>query len=504
MSAADPPATVPLVVAAGGGFLGWLGATAVDWVHLFPGLTAIALGAAAVLLDSDAAETPATAARSRRAGVGLALPIAVGVLAALTAFGIARLALADRYTNDARGEVIRDPLAALSDTSGALSLNGDAVDTYYVRAAAYARLGRYERSRAALLEALRRDPDNFVTWTLLGDLAFRRGDRRAAKASYTRAAQLNPTTPSYSASSGSHALAEAGAGWSRSRARRADLRRQAEPLSTPSNCQDLVSVSRPRFPGVRVSTRRHAYAADVPDSASRPARRRGGPHPGAPRRRSRLALASLAPQVDDVGEIVVVEDGGDATRPLAERHGARWVGLDRARGPNAARNAGIAATAAEIVVLTEDDVEAPPGWLDALLGAAAAHPETGVFGGPIRGRIDGRAWRTCGREWPPISSFWRGPADREVDLVFAGNMALRRSALERRRAFRGVARALRRRRAGASGSPRRARARPPPPASSATRRSGRTATERAADGSATSPLRASTTCAPGTRRGPAR
>ena len=216
-----------------------------------------------------------------------------------------------------------------------------------------------------------------------------------------------------------------------------------------------------------------------------------------------VALASLAPQVDDVGEIVVVEDGGGATRPLAERYGARWVGLDRARGPNAARNAGIAATAAEIVVLTEDDVEAPPGWLDALLGAAAAHPETGVFGGPIRGRIDGRPWRTCGREWPPISSFWRGPADREVDLVFAGNMALRRSALQRVGPFAeslglyGADEQAQRIAAARSGSA-------PPPASSATRRSGRTATERAADGSGTSPLRAWTTCAPGTRRGPAR
>ncbi len=144
------------------------------------------------------------------------------------------------------------------------------------------------------------------------------------------------------------------------------------------------------------------------------------------------ALRSIAPHATAAnGEVVVVEDGGDAARVVAARHGASFVRLGSARGPNAARNAGIVATDADLVVLTEDDVEAPPGWLSSLLGAAGAHPDIEVFGGPIRGRIDGRAWPTCGREWPPISSFWRGGADREVDLVYAGNMAIRRSALLR-------------------------------------------------------------------------
>ena len=145
-----------------------------------------------------------------------------------------------------------------------------------------------------------------------------------------------------------------------------------------------------------------------------------------------VALASLVPQAHAAGgETIVVEDGGDAARELAEARGARWIGLPAAGGPNAARNAGIAAALAPLVVLTEDDVEAPPGWLDALLAAAAAEPDVDVFGGPIRGRVDGRAWRTCGQEWPPISSFDRGPANRDVDLVFAGNMLVRRSALDR-------------------------------------------------------------------------
>jgi glycosyltransferase involved in cell wall biosynthesis len=144
------------------------------------------------------------------------------------------------------------------------------------------------------------------------------------------------------------------------------------------------------------------------------------------------ALESITPQAGALGaDVVVVEDGGEAARGVAMRHNARWIGLARPRGPNAARNSGIAAAKSDLIVLTEDDIEAPDGWLEALTTVASEHPEIDVFGGPIRGRVVGRVWRTCGREWPPISSFWRGDTDREVELVFAGNMAIRRSALER-------------------------------------------------------------------------
>jgi cytochrome c-type biogenesis protein CcmH/NrfG len=43
-----------------------------------------------------------------------------------------------------------------------------------------------------LLDATRREPRNFVTWVLLGDLSTRRGDARAARTEYRRAARLNP------------------------------------------------------------------------------------------------------------------------------------------------------------------------------------------------------------------------------------------------------------------------------------------------------------------------
>jgi hypothetical protein len=180
-------ADTALAVAAGGAFLGWLGASLVDWIHLFPGLAAIALGAVAVLtVDDEAVPRPTTG------GSRLALAGVVGLLAVLASVGIATIGLADRYHNAASAELASDPVQALSDTTKSLDLNDDATETYYTRAAAYARLGRYPEARQTLQTALAKSPDNFVTWTLLGDLAFRRRNLRSARQYYSRALLLNP------------------------------------------------------------------------------------------------------------------------------------------------------------------------------------------------------------------------------------------------------------------------------------------------------------------------
>jgi GT2 family glycosyltransferase len=148
-----------------------------------------------------------------------------------------------------------------------------------------------------------------------------------------------------------------------------------------------------------------------------------------------VALASIAPQARAAGaEVIVVDDGsGEAARvdDIAATHGARCERLPAPRGLNAARNAGAAAARADLIVLVDDDVEAPPGWLDALLAGAAAAPEHEVLGGPIRPRFEGPALRLCGREPPPVTALDLGPQDRDAEMVWGANLALRRSALER-------------------------------------------------------------------------
>lgn len=146
-----------------------------------------------------------------------------------------------------------------------------------------------------------------------------------------------------------------------------------------------------------------------------------------------MALRSLVAQRDHSDhELVVVDDGStDATAAVAARAGVRCVRLERARGLNAARNTGIAATAAPLVAFVDDDVWAPPGWLAALAGGAGRHPEAEAFGGPIRARFEGPAPRACGRESPPITTLDLGPRDRDAERVWGANLALRRSAVER-------------------------------------------------------------------------
>jgi glycosyltransferase involved in cell wall biosynthesis len=146
-----------------------------------------------------------------------------------------------------------------------------------------------------------------------------------------------------------------------------------------------------------------------------------------------VTLTSIAPQAQRAeAEIVVVTDGPDpSSAGVAERHGAKLVSLERPSGPNAARNAGLREAASDLLVFIDDDVEAPDGWLDALLAAVGSAPDCEVFGGPIRARLEGGGPRTCGREPAPITALDRGTEDRDVALVWGANMAIRRSALER-------------------------------------------------------------------------
>ncbi len=97
-----------------------------------------------------------------------------------------------------------------------------------------------------------------------------------------------------------------------------------------------------------------------------------------------------------------------------------------------ARNTGVRCSSGELVVFLDDDVEVHDGWLEALLRAAASHPDADVFAGSIRARLEGAAPHSCGREQPPITTLDLGRSDtREVRFAWGANMAIRRSALER-------------------------------------------------------------------------
>jgi GT2 family glycosyltransferase len=146
-----------------------------------------------------------------------------------------------------------------------------------------------------------------------------------------------------------------------------------------------------------------------------------------------VTLRSIVPQARAAGaEVIVVDDARDpVSRAVAAGHGARYLAHPVPQGPNAARNTGLDAAGADLVVFVDDDVRAPEGWLAALLAAAAQRPGDEVLGGPIRARLEGFRHRTCGREGPPITYLDLGGEDREADFVWSANMAIRRRALER-------------------------------------------------------------------------
>lgn len=149
-------------------------------------------------------------------------------------------------------------------------------------------------------------------------------------------------------------------------------------------------------------------------------------------------LVSLRQQdyAADRFEIIVVDDGSADRTPAVVREfqdrrfpEVRYVRQSR-RGPNAARNAGIAMAKGDPICLLDDDVVVPSGWLRELVGGALRHPEAGAVGGPIRVRLEGVPPRFCGRE-PLVGEgeIDLGAQEREVPEVASGNMAVRTWAL---------------------------------------------------------------------------
>src|SRR4051794_14880310 len=98
-----------------------------------------------------------------------------------------------------------------------------------------------------------------------------------------------------------------------------------------------------------------------------------------------VALASLAGQdLAEPYEVIVVDDGSsDRTPEVVAAAGVRSLRHERRRTLNAARNSGVGAAAADLIALVDDDVDAPAGWLRALVEGATRHPDAEAFGGPI-------------------------------------------------------------------------------------------------------------------------
>jgi GT2 family glycosyltransferase len=122
---------------------------------------------------------------------------------------------------------------------------------------------------------------------------------------------------------------------------------------------------------------------------------------------------------------VVDRAASDANAPLI-----RYVHQAHS-GVNSARNRVIHAAHGDIIILFDDDEEAPPEWLSKMAGALARHPEAGAVGGPYFRKGPGPLPRTCPRCSLDEGTMDLGGDEREVPMTGGGNLAIRRWAFER-------------------------------------------------------------------------
>ncbi|MDQ4082120.1 MAG: glycosyltransferase family 2 protein [Actinomycetota bacterium] len=113
------------------------------------------------------------------------------------------------------------------------------------------------------------------------------------------------------------------------------------------------------------------------------------------------AIESIRRQTWRDWELLVVGQGADpkvsavATKAANGDGRVRYLDISK-RGLSAARNAGLAAARNEIVAMMDDDCEARPDWLAALVQCFEEKPETGLVGGSfLAGPPSWRTRSTC-------------------------------------------------------------------------------------------------------------
>jgi cytochrome c-type biogenesis protein CcmH/NrfG len=166
-------------------------------MHLMPGITAIALTMSVVLLRrrdtvAVAAPAPQPAQRWSARPVAVGAAALVGVALVVAVGSLSRQGLADVYRTRASDALGPRPADAVREANRSLRLDSEDPESYYVKAAALARFNAGDAAVRTLRQALAKEPDNFVTWTLLGDLAVRMGRFGEAQRNYQRASALNP------------------------------------------------------------------------------------------------------------------------------------------------------------------------------------------------------------------------------------------------------------------------------------------------------------------------
>ena len=147
----------------------------------------------------------------------------------------------------------------------------------------------------------------------------------------------------------------------------------------------------------------------------------------------RACLRSLADQIGVDFETIVVDNGStDGSAELAETEfGARVIRNAENRGYCAANNQGMAAARGEFIALLNNDAEAAPGWLAALVRACSKRDDIGMAAGKILMWEDPRRIDKAGHLIFPdgqnrgrgTGALDRGQFDREEEVLWPDGCA---------------------------------------------------------------------------------
>jgi glycosyltransferase involved in cell wall biosynthesis len=136
----------------------------------------------------------------------------------------------------------------------------------------------------------------------------------------------------------------------------------------------------------------------------------------------RRTLQSVIPQLTPSDDLLVVDNNsGPETSAVCREFAPRIRCIRETRqGLSHARNAGIEALgyvgAGDIIAFIDDDIEAQPGWIDALAHALRTHPEAGCAGGRVLPSAASvlPAWLTR-EHWAPLALQDHGSHEQVFD-----------------------------------------------------------------------------------------
>lgn len=145
-------------------------------------------------------------------------------------------------------------------------------------------------------------------------------------------------------------------------------------------------------------------------------------------------------------EVLVVDNASTDDTPLVAARYADRLPLRAVReaqqGISHARNRALDEASGGYLIFIDDDVLVGQGWLEAYRAAFRAHPDAGVFGGPIRPRFLGRPPAWLVQALPLVSSAYAvrelGPREFPLEplppkLPYGANMAFRLDQARRHR-----------------------------------------------------------------------